>query len=77
MKHKLFMAVVTMCILALAACGSDSGDDVATLKTTDDTQVDSKADAADPVLDNEAMMMAFTECLREQGLQVEIGRAHV
>ncbi len=70
MKHKFFMAVVTMCILALAACGSDSGDDVATLKTNKNTQAESQADAADPVLDNEAMMMAFTECLREQGLEV-------
>ncbi len=70
MKHKLFMVVVMMCMLALAACGSDSGDDVATLKTNENTRAESQADAAEPVLDNEAMMMAFTECLREQGLQV-------
>ena len=68
MKHKLFVAVVAMCVLVLGACGSDSGDDVATLKKTDNKQV--KSEAADPVLDNEAIMMAFTECLREQGLKV-------
>ena len=72
MKHKMMIliAVVVMSALLLTACGSDSND-VATLKDTENTQVEvPKADASDPVLDNEAMMMAFTECLRDQGIDV-------
>jgi hypothetical protein len=68
-KHMTLVAVVAITILILTACGSDL-DDVATLKTTENTQVEATADAADPILDNEAMMMAFTECMREQGIDV-------
>jgi hypothetical protein len=68
-KHITFIAVVTICILILSACGSDSND-VATLGTAESTQVEApNADAA-PILDNEVMMMAFTECLRDQGIDV-------
>ena len=73
MKHKTIMAwiaVVVLSALLLAACKSDSND-VATLKDTGNAPVETpKADAADPALDNEAKMMAFTECLREQGIKV-------
>ena len=56
--------------LFLAACRSNSND-VATLQGAERTQVDApKEDASNPVLDNEAKMMAFTECLREQGVEV-------
>jgi len=72
MKHKHMMkliAAVAISILILAACGPDSND-VATLGTAESTQVEApNADAA-PILDNEAMMMAFTECLRDQGIDV-------
>ena len=78
MKHKytIFIALVTISTLILSACGADSADnkhpsDVASLSTTQDTQADAPdADAADPLLDNEAMMMAFTDCMREQGVDV-------
>ena len=76
MSNKLMKLVLMAAIgLILAACGSDSADnkhpsDVATLKTTESTQVEATADAADPVLDNEAMMMAFTECMRDQGIDL-------
>ena len=72
MKHKtmIWTAVVAIGILLLTACGSDSND-VATLKDTENAQVEApEADASDPILDNEAMMMAFTECLRDQGIDV-------
>jgi hypothetical protein len=77
MKHKHMMkliAVVAISILILAACKSDSND-VPSLRTTEDTQAEApSADAApaeaDPLLDNEAMMMAFTQCLRDQGIDV-------
>lgn len=64
---RLILVVATT--LILVACRSDSND-VATLKTTESTQVEATADADNPVLDNEAKMMALTECLREQGIEV-------
>jgi hypothetical protein len=68
------LILVTVSALILVACGSDSND-VPSLRTTADTQVEApSADAAsaeaDPLLDNEAMMMAFTQCLRDQGIDV-------
>jgi len=71
MTNKLAKLILVAVIgLILVACGSDSND-VATLRTTENTQVEApNADAADPVLDNEAMMMAFTQCLRDQGIDV-------
>ena len=61
------MAVIGLCSVA---CRSDSND-VPTLKDTENTPVrGTQADGSDPVLDNEAMMMALTECLREQGIEV-------
>jgi hypothetical protein len=73
-KHITLITVAVIGILVLAACGTDS-DDVASLKTEDTQVVESAtdtvdADAADPILDDEARMMAFTQCLRDQGIDV-------
>ena len=69
-KHITIIAVAVLGIQVLAACGSDS-DDVPSLRTTGDTQVvELTADAADGVRDNEAAMMALTQCLRDQGIEV-------
>ena len=68
--HIAFILVAVVGLLVLAACGSDS-DDVASLRTLEDTQpVGPAADPTDTILNNEAMMMAFTECLRDQGIDV-------
>ena len=73
MKHKttmVWIAVAVMSALLLTACNSDSND-VPTLKDTGNAPAKTpEADASDPVLDNEAKMMALTECLREQGIEV-------
>jgi hypothetical protein len=62
--------VAVMAILVIAACGSNS-EDVPSLRTTGDSQeVEPTADAADNTRDAEAAMMALTECLREQGIEV-------
>jgi len=72
MKHKHIALTVAAVIgiLVLAACGADS-DDVPSLRTTEDRQVaEPTADAADNVLENEARMMAFTQCMRDQGIEL-------
>jgi hypothetical protein len=69
------MLLVAVISLKLVACGLDSND-VATLRDTKSAPVEtpkvgaSNEDAADPALDNEAKMMALTECLREHGIEV-------
>jgi hypothetical protein len=71
MKSKLVMwAMVAVIGLMLVACGSDSND-VATLQDAGKTQVEaSSAEDGSTALDNEAMMMALTECLRDHGIEV-------
>jgi hypothetical protein len=68
-KTMIWMAVVAMGIVLVSGCGSDS-DDVATLKTEEASGAEAVTQGAGEALDEEAMMMAFTECLREQGLEV-------
>jgi hypothetical protein len=69
-KHITLIAAVLVGVLVLAACGSDS-DDVPSLRTTGNLQaVEPTADAAASVRDNEARMMALTQCLRDQGIEV-------
>jgi hypothetical protein len=63
------LILVTVIGLILVACGSGSND-VPSLRTAEDTQAEAPNAEADPLLDNEAMMMAFTECLREHGIDV-------
>jgi hypothetical protein len=55
-------------ILLLAACGSNS-EDVPSLNTEDTQVVEPTADAADDVLDDEEKVMAFTQCMRDQGIE--------
>jgi hypothetical protein len=49
--------------LALSSCGSDSND-VASLGATPTTELE------EAVLDDEAKVMAFVECMREQGVEL-------
>lgn len=66
-KH-IFLALFLAITIALTACGSGSrSSDVPTLQ---ESQPADEASSGDAATDNEAMMMAFTECLREQGLDV-------
>jgi hypothetical protein len=69
-KHIALIAVAVIGILVVAACGSDS-DDVPSLRTIEDPErVEPAAEAADTVLENEVKMMAFTQCMRDQGIDV-------
>jgi hypothetical protein len=66
-KHVRLILAVAIALL-LIACGSDS-QDVPSLNAAGDRQeVESTAAPGDSARDAEAAMMAFTECLREQGV---------
>lgn len=69
MKHKtiLWIAILVTSLLTLSACKVESND-VATLNTNDTQQVEAIADVEQSPQDNEAMIMALTECLRENGI---------
>ena len=70
MTSKLARLILVAAIdLVLVACGSAS-DDVPSLRTTEDTQgVEPTADAADDRLDDEARLMAFVQCMRDEGIE--------
>ena len=73
MKHKttiLWAAVSVIGALLLTACTADTND-VPTLRDVRNAPMETpQTDASDPALDNEAKMMALTECLREHGIEV-------
>jgi hypothetical protein len=71
MKSKLVMWALAAAIgLLLVACQSNSND-VATLQGAGNTQVEaSDVEDGSPALDDEAKMMALTECLRDHGIEV-------
>lgn len=66
-KKMEFVFIAIISLLLFTACGAN-GNDVPTLQ---DRQPAVKEESVtDLIEDNEAVMMAFTECLREQGLNV-------
>lgn len=60
-------ALLVVMILAIAACGSGSGDEVATL---DDTSVVETEEPTSDELDDdaEAAILAFSQCMRDNGV---------
>lgn len=71
MTHRLVQLILVAVITILAsACGSASAD-VPSLRSIEDVQAaESTPSAADASLTNEARMMAFAQCLRDQGIDV-------
>jgi hypothetical protein len=68
MAKLILVAVIG--ILVIAACGSDS-EDVPSLRSIEDgSAAEPTTGAADATLENEAKMMVFTQCLRDQGIDV-------
>jgi hypothetical protein len=61
---KLILVIVSA--LLLVACGSNSSD-VPSLNTEGTQRIEPTTDAA---LDEEAKMMAFTQCMRDQGIEL-------
>lgn len=62
------MILVTGIGLILVACGSDSND-VPSLNTDDTQGVESTAVVEEEPLDDEAKMMAFVQCMRDEGIE--------
>ena len=54
--------------LILAACGSDSKD-VASLNTVDTQQVEAAEPIVEEPLDDEGKVMAFVQCMRDEGIE--------
>lgn len=71
MTNRLAVLVLVAVIgLSLVACGSNSSD-VPSLDTEDTQRAEPTAESADATLDDEAKMMAFTQCMRGQGTEIE------
>ena len=62
------LILVTVIGLILVACGSDSND-VPSLNTDDTQRVESTAAVEEEPLDDEAKMMAFVQCMRDEGIE--------
>ena len=67
-KRLARLILVALIGLALAACGSDSND-VPSLNAEDTQRAEPTADLADAALDDEAKMMAFVQCMRDEGIE--------
>ncbi len=65
---KKLLALVAATGLLAVACGSDSAD-VATLGDGDGSKGAGATAAPTTVLDDEAAVMAFTQCMRDQGIE--------
>ena len=63
------LILVTVIGLILVACRSDSND-VPSLKTDDTQQVEPTKRVEEEPLDDEAKMMAFTQCMRDEGIEL-------
>ncbi len=70
--QRAVLLLVALGLLA-AGCGGDTDNGVASLETTDPgaEQVDAQQDDDDTLRETEEAMLAFTQCLRDQGLEVE------
>ena len=73
MRTTVLTSLILVLALVAAAC-SDSGDsaEIATLETDSaNTSEDDSEAGGDPVAQSEAAMLAFTQCLRDQGIDVD------
>jgi len=68
----LFGPILFLALVAAACSADDETSQVASLETdTANTPQDAEATEADPVADTEAALLAFTQCLREQGIEID------
>lgn len=63
------LILVAATALTFVACGTDSSD-VSSLGSAATPLVEPAAESADAILDDEAKMMAFTQCMRDEGVEI-------
>lgn len=66
---KRVIPLITVVLLALPACGDDAGDAVATLDETDLTTTTASPEQAVDAIED--AVLAFAQCLRDEGLEVD------
>jgi len=69
-SYRALAIAMVICMLFLAGCGSASNDVPSLSNTGKERAATSTTDTADIASDNEAKMMEFTQCLRDQGIEV-------
>ncbi len=70
MTNKL-TTLVSILVLGLLFVGcASASNDVPSLKAIEEPPVETNTDTANPGLDDETKMMAFTECMREEGIDL-------
>lgn len=70
MKKPLILLLFVLALLATACASGSESTGVATLEGTDTTS-STAATAADDQIDTEQAMLNFTQCLRDQGLDIQ------
>ena len=71
MNRRIFLVALLALVVLAAACSDDSAPpSVASLETPSTTTSPAEAEP-DPLADSEAAMLAFTQCLRDQGIDVD------
>jgi hypothetical protein len=73
MRSTHVFGLILVVALGAAACSDDDeSSHVASLETeTANTSQDAEATEPDPVADTEAAILAFTQCLRKQGIEID------
>ncbi|MEN8234378.1 MAG: hypothetical protein ABFR89_05590 [Actinomycetota bacterium] len=67
----LLTLIVILALLAGSCSGDDGSAQIATLESDDAVSAVEVGESADPIAETEAAMLAFTQCLRDQGIDID------